>query len=189
VLAKHKTATALPWASLISAFTGCRLEEVAQLKAADIKQTGGIWFFEFCHDGNGKTEAATRVVPVHRALIDAGLLRYRDALPRGSMLFPGLKARKSKGGKLGPKLGDAFNWWRNKLGIVRPGVNFHSFRHTVGDRLRKVGVRDDDRAALLGHEDERITSRVYGHDGPGLKRLAAVVEAIEYEGLELGTSK
>jgi integrase len=167
---------------LISAFTGCRLEEVAQLKAADIKQTDGIWYFEFCHDGNGKTEAATRVVPLHRVLIDTGLLRYRDALDPYSMLFPGLKSRKSKGGKLGPKITDAFNWWRKKLGIVRAGVNFHSFRHTVGDRLRKAGVPEDDRAAVLGHEDERITSRVYGHDGPGLHRLQAIVEKISYRG-------
>jgi integrase len=178
--AEYSSSTALPWAALISAYTGCRLEEVAQLKAADIKQTDDIWYFEFCHDGNGKTEAATRVVPLHRALIEAGLIRYRDALPRGSMLFPGLKGRKSKGGKLGPKLGDAFNGWRKKLGIVRPGVNFHSFRHTVGDRLRKAGVPEDDRAALLGHEDKRITSRVYGHDGPGLHRLQAIVEKIKY---------
>jgi integrase len=181
--AKHKTATALPWASMISAYTGCRLEEAAQLKAADIKQTDDIWYFEFCHDGNGKTKAATRIVPLHHALIDAGLLRYRDALPKDSMLFPGLQGRKSKPGKLGPKLGDAFKWWRKKLGIVRPSVNFHSFRHTVGDRLRKAGVPEDDRAALLGHEDERITSRVYGHDGPGLRRLREIVDKISYPGL------
>jgi integrase len=181
--AKHKTGTALPWATLISAYTGCRLEEVAQLKVADIKQTDGIWYFEFCHDGNGKSKAATRVVPLHRALVDAGLLRYRDALPKNSMLFPGLKSRGSKSGRLGPKLGDAFKGWRNRLGIVRPGVNFHSFRHTVGDRLRKAGVPEDDRAALLGHEDERITSRVYGHDGPGLHRLQAIVEKLNYRGL------
>jgi integrase len=181
--AKHKTGTALPWVSLISAFTGCRLEEAAQLKATDIKQTDGIWYFEFCQDGNGKTKAAARIVPLHHALIDAGLLRYCDALPKDSMLFPGLGSGKTKGGKLGPRLGEAFSWWRKKLGIVRPGVNFHSFRHTVGDRLRKAGVPEDDRAALLGHEDERITSRVYGHDGPGLHRLRAIVEKISYSGL------
>jgi integrase len=177
---KHKTGTALPWASLISAYTGCRLEEVAQLKASDIKQTDGIWYFEFCHDGNGKTEAATRTVPLHHVLIDAGLLKYRDALPKDSMLFPGLTGRDSKPGRLGPKLGDAFSWWRKQLGIIRPGLNFHSFRHTVGDRLRKAGVPEDDRAALLGHEDERITSRIYGHNGPGLQRLQTIVEKISY---------
>jgi len=178
--AKHDTATALPWACLISAYTGCRLEEAASLKAADIKETDGIWHFEFLPDGNGKTKAATRVVPLHHELIDVGLLRYRDALPKDSMLFPGLKGKGSKPGKLGPRLGDAFKRLRERLGIVRQGVNFHSFRHTVGDRLRKAGVPEDDRAALLGHEDARITSRVYGHDGPGLQRLQVIVEKLRY---------
>src|SRR6516165_9209830 len=178
--AQYDTATVLPWASLIAAYTGCRLEEVASLKVADIKETNGIWYFQFCPDGNGKTKAATRVVPLHHELIDAGLLRYRDALPKESMLFPGLKGKSSKPGKLGPKLGDAFGRWRKRLGIVRPGVNFHSFRHAVGDRLRKAGVAEDDRAAVLGHEDQRITSRVYGHDGPGLYRLRAIVDKINY---------
>jgi integrase len=180
---KHTTATALPWASLIAAYTGCRREEVAQLRAADIKQTDGIWYFEFCHDGNGKTEAATRIVPVHRALIDAGLLKYRDALPAGSRLFPGLKGRASKDGKFGAALGDAFEAWRKRLGIVRKGVNFHSFRHTVGDRLLKAGVPENDSAALLGHAHKNITTRVYGHSGPGLHRLREIVEKISYPGL------
>jgi integrase len=180
--AKYGTATALPWVSLISAYSGCRLEEAAQLNASNIKKTEGIWHFEFCHEGNGKTKAATRAVPLHHALIDAGLLRYRDKLPSGSPLFPGLKGRQSK---LGSNLGDMFRYWRKKLGIVRPGVNFHSFRHTVGDRLRRAGAQESDIAALLGHEDERITSRVYGHNGPGLKRLRQVVEQLTYKGLRL----
>jgi integrase len=179
---KHKTATALPWASLIAAYTGARREEVAQLKASDIKKTDGIWYFEFCEDGNGKTKAATRTVPLHHALIDAGLLRYRDKLPKGSLLFPGLRDRTGRG--LGKNLGDCFSWWRKKLGLE--GVNFHSFRHTVGDRLRKAGIQESDIAAVLGHEDKRITSRVYGHDGPGLKRLKEIVERLDYAGLLSG---
>jgi integrase len=176
--AKYKTITALPWACLIGAYTGARLEEIARLKACDIKKTDGIWYFEFCQDGNGKTKAATRTVPLHHALVDAGLLRYRDALPKGSMLFPGLRDR--TGRRLGRNLGDAFSWWRKKLGLVRKGVTFHSFRHTVGDRLRKAGVQESDIAAVLGHEDTRITSRVYGHDGPGLRRLQEIVGRLNF---------
>jgi integrase len=178
--AQHSTATALPWASLIALYTGCRLDEAAKLKVADIKKTDGIWYFDFCPDGNGKTEAATRVVPLHHEVIKAGLLRYRDALPKDSMLFPGLKGRSSKPGKLGPRLGDAFNRWRKRLGIVRPKVCFHSFRHTVGDRLRKAGVSEDDRSALVGWKDKHIASRVYGHNGPGLKRLQVIIEKLRY---------
>ena len=177
---KYTTATALPWVSLIAAFTGCRREEIAGLMASDIKRTDGVWFFDI---RDGKTDNAERVVPVHHALIDRGLFKYRDALPAGSPLFPGLKGRASKDGKLGAALGEAFGEWRKRLGIVRKGVNFHSFRHTVGDRLRKAGVAKDDRGFLLGHADVEIQNKVYGHDGPGLHRLRAIVEKISYPGL------
>ncbi len=178
---EHTVKTALPWSALIAAFTGCRREEIATLMKSDIKQTDGIWYFDICAgDYGGKTDSAPRIVPLHRKLIDAGLLRYRDALPPGSRLFPGLRGRASRGGKLGPALGDAFEAWRKSLGINREGVNFHSFRHSVGDVLRKAGVSEDDRGALLGHADTTIQSKVYGHDGPGLGRLQKVVEAIQY---------
>jgi hypothetical protein len=51
-----------------------------------------VWFFDI---RDGKTDSAERVVPVHHALIDAGLLKYRAALHPGSRLFPGLKGRAS----------------------------------------------------------------------------------------------
>jgi integrase len=177
---KYTTATALPWVSLIAAYTGCRREEIAGLMASDIKCTDGVWFFDI---RDGKTDNAERVVPVHHALIDRGLFKYRDALPVGSHLFPGLKGRASKDGKLGAALGEAFGEWRKRLGIVRKGVNFHSFRHTVGDRLRKAGVAKDDRGFLLGHADVEMQNKVYGHDGPGLHRLREIVEKISYSGL------
>jgi integrase len=177
---KHTTATALPWCALIAAFTGCRRDEIASLTASDIKQTDGIWFFDI---RDGKTENAERVVPIHHALIDAGLLKYRKALPHGSRLFPSLKGSPSAPNKIGKALGYAFEAWRKRLGIVREGVNFHSFRHTVGDRLRKAGVAKDDRGFLLGHADVEMQNKVYGHDGPGLHRLKAIVEKLNYPGL------
>src|SRR5262249_25126317 len=176
--AKHAVATALPWASLIAAFTGCRREEIANLMASDIKHTDGVWFFDI---REGKTDNAERVVPVHGALIDAGLFKYPDGLPPGSRLVPGLRGRASKDGKFGASLGDGFEAWRKRLGIVRKGVNFHSFRHTVGDRLRKAGVAKDDRGFLLGHADVEMQNKVYGHDGPGLKRLKEIVERLSYD--------
>src|SRR5262249_12240064 len=175
---KHTTATALPWCALIAAFTGCRRDEIASLMASDIKQTNGIWFFDI---RDGKTENAERVVPVHHALIDAGLLKYRDALPSSSRLFPSFKAPPSAPDKIGKALGYAFEAWRKRLGIERKGVNFHSFRHTVGDRLRKAGVAKHDRGFLLGHADVEMQNKVYGHDGPGLKRLNEIVERLRYD--------
>jgi integrase len=188
---KHTPETALPWVSLLAAFTGMRLEEIAQLSAADIRDQPAngatVTVIDIHNGGNNalKNAASARLVPIHSALVRAGLLRYRDALPEGALLFPGLTRRASKGNKIGARIGELFRDRLEELGLKRDRLCFHSFRHTVGDRLRKAGLPQDDRAALLGHTDEHITSRVYGHDGPGLKRLAAVVEAIEYEGLKL----
>jgi len=50
------------------------------------------------------------------------------------------------------------------------------------------GVRESDSARVLGHTIEGETYGTYS-SGPGLKRLAVVVEAIEYPGLKLPTAK
>ena len=60
------------------------------------------------------------------------------------------------------------------------------------DRLhlwRSAGVAKDDRGFLLGHADVETQNKVYGHDGPGLHPLQAIVEKIRYEGLRLPTAK
>jgi integrase len=182
---KHTAETALPWTTLIGAYTGMRLEEICQLKAADIRDVAAngatVTVFDIHNGGvnNLKNESSVRLVPMHSELFRAGLLRYRDALPKDSPLFPGLTRRASKGGKVGARLGELF---RNKLvalGLKRKGLCFHSFRHTVSGRLESAGVSETDAARVLGHTIPGMSYGVYS-TGPGLKRLAGVIEAIEY---------
>jgi integrase len=185
VPAKHTPETALPWVSRIAAYTGMRLEEIAQLTAIDIRdvQANGATVTVFdIHNGSINTlknESSVRLVPVHSELVRAGLLDYVKTLPQDGPLFPGLKRRKSKGGKVGARLGELFRKQLVALGIKRPGICFHSFRHTVAGRLEAAAVSQTDAARVLGHA---IAGESYGtySSGPGLKRLAAVVEAIEY---------
>jgi integrase len=144
-----------------------------------------VRFFDI-HNGNGnslKNESAPRCVPIHSQLIKRGLLDYVAGLPKGSRLFPGLKARASKNGKVGADLGDTFREWRSSVGVDRPHVNFHSFRHTVTNMLDRLGVPETDAARVTGHKIDGITYSVYSHDGPGLKRLQEIVERIKYPGL------
>ena len=61
---------------------------------------------------------------------------------------------------------------------------FHSFRHTVAGRLEAAAVSQTDAARVLGHTVAGMSYGVYS-SGPGLKRLAAVIEAIEYDGFRL----
>jgi integrase len=181
----HSVATALPWAALIAAYSGLRREEVAQLRVQDLRKVEGIWVFDVNREaGPLKTKDSARVVPVHSALIDAGLLQYHAALPPNGRLFPGLKARASKGGKRGAALGDAFEKWRTGLGLTRTGLCFHSFRHSVSAALERAAVVETDASRILGHLIKGMSYGTYS-SGPGLKRLQAEVEKIKFPGVKV----
>jgi integrase len=184
---RYSTASALPWAAAIATYTGCRLEEVAQLRREDLRQIDGIWCFDINEAaGRIKNRSSKRIVPVHSELIRIGLLKYHAALPRdAARLFPSLTARESKGGKLGPALGDGFEVRRKQLGITRPNVCFHSFRHGVASALDRAGVSEVDAARILGHRVAGMSFGLYSQGGPGLARLRAVVEKVGYPGFRL----
>jgi integrase len=186
--AKHTPETALAWVVIIALYTGARLEEIAQLNTADIREAEGngakVWVIDIHNGGTNKVknEWSVRLVPVHSALVRAGFLDYVKALPAGP-LFPGLVRRASKGGKIGARIGELFRKKLVALGLKREGLCFHSLRHTVSNTLDRGEVRSTDAARILGHEVEGMTFGQYSEEGPGLKVIAGVVEQITYEGL------
>jgi integrase len=78
------------WLSLIGLHTGMRINEIAQLALADIGSHDGIACFHVTDDDADeaqdrrakrvKTDAGRRIVPVHDALINLGLLNYVQAV-------------------------------------------------------------------------------------------------------------
>jgi integrase len=187
---KYSPATALSWVSLIATYTGMRLEEICQLRVTDIREVvanGATVTVIDIHNGKNnalKNESSVRLVPIHSELVRCGLLCYRDALPQDGPLFPGMERRASKGGKIGARVGELFGKSLKALGLKRKGLCFHSFRHTVSGRLDAAGVPQTDAARVLGHTIPGMTYGTYS-TGPGLKRLAAVVEEISYVGLNI----
>jgi integrase len=185
---KHTPDTALPWVALIAAFSGMRLEEIAQLKTSDIREEGvnggRFWCIDIHNGGDNKlkNETSARLIPVHSALVHAGLLAYVKALPKGP-LFPGLVRRESKGGKVGARLGELFRKKLVALKLKRDGLCFHSFRHTVATALRRASVLQEDAARVLGHAVEGESYGTYAQAGPELIDVKATVEKIKYEGL------
>ena len=53
-----------------------------------------------------------------------------------------------------------------KLGIKKKGKNFHSFRHTVVNRLTTKQVYEPFIKELIGHSHGSITMDVYGGKKP-----------------------
>jgi integrase len=187
---KHTAESALPWVALIALYTGIRLEEIAQLTTADVREVAAngatVWVIDVHNGGENKlkNETSARLIPVHSELDRLGLLDYVKALKAGP-LFPGLTRRESKGGKVGARVGELFRKKLVTLKLKRDGLCFHSFRHTVAGRLDAAGVPQSDAARILGHAVAGMSYGTYSQAGPGLKRVAAVVEQITYEGLRL----
>jgi integrase len=185
---RHTPDTALPWVALIALYTGMRLEEIAQLTTADIREESAngasVWCIDVHNGGENKlkNETSARLIPVHSELVRLGLLDYVKAL-RAGPLFPGLTRRQSKGGKVGARVGELFRKKLVALGIKREGLCFHSFRHTVAGRLDAADVRQSDAARILGHAVAGMSYGDYSKAGPGLIHVKAVVEKITYEDL------
>jgi integrase len=190
---KHTPETAVPWAALIAAYTGACREEICQLTVDDIREENAngatITVFDIHNGDDGHSlkneKARPRLLPMHSALVRAGLKEYIANLPKHGQLFPGLTRRASKGNKIGARVGELYNKKLRAFGLKRKGLDFHSFRHTVSNVLEIAGVPQSDAARVLGHTVDGMTYGTYSHAGPGLKRVAAVIEQIIYEGLRL----
>ena len=57
------------WIPLIAAFTGARLNEIAQLGTDDLEELGGVWSFRITDEGGHhslKNAQSKRQIPMHR---------------------------------------------------------------------------------------------------------------------------
>lgn len=170
------------WLPLVAVFSGLRQEEICQLQIEDVRQEDGIWYFDINDRPPRRLKNATAIrrVPVHSELIRLGFLQHVERLRRSrqTRVFPAFRP-----GGADDRLGHAFTKWftryRRDVGLYRPGLNFHSFRHTATTLMHQAGVA----AAVIDH--------VTGHTTPGetarytkrstLAQLKAAVEAIVIE--------
>lgn len=164
------------WLPLLGRATGARLEELCQLRVDDFIEQQGIQCIRIDDSREGqnlKNASSRRVLPLHPALIDLGLMHH-VALVKATgadRVFPELEAVR---GKLGHAPSKWFGRYKTKLGITDPRKTFHSFRHTLIDDLRDAGVQDSLIKRIAGHEDGAVTFSVYGSRSP----LKAMFDAL-----------
>ena len=164
------------WLPLMGRVTGARLEELCQLRVDDFTEQQGIQCIRIDDSREGqnlKNASSRRLLPLHSALLDMGLLQYVESVKASGAdrVFPELEAVR---GKLGHAPSKWFGRYKTKLGITDPRKTFHSFRHTLIDDLRDAGVQDSLIKRIAGHEDAAVTFSVYGSRTP----LKAMLEAL-----------
>lgn len=153
------------WAPIIALLSGARVSEIAQLRPVDIRQEEQVWVIDINDKGGRhvKTESSRRLIPVHQHLVKLGLLDMaEERAARGEgWLLP--EVPKPVGGDPGKQLS---RWMSEKLLPrlhlkTRPGLGFHSLRHSLRTLLRSAGVEERSADRLFGHKAEAVGAR-YG---------------------------
>ncbi len=172
---------------LIALFSGMRQNEVCQLLVADIVEVTGVACFVLRSDpATGKrlkSASSERIVPVHPALVRAGLLVYRQRCVTGGevRLWPQLELD-----RFGYASCYFSKWFGRSLiacGGKEPKTCFHSFRHNFRDALRNAGVDREIAHSLGGWTNPAggfSVGDTYGR-GHRLDALAAAVREVRYD--------
>ncbi|MGA0860444.1 MAG: tyrosine-type recombinase/integrase, partial [bacterium] len=171
------------WAFLIGIYSGMRTEEICKLRVDEIQQEEGIWFFDI--KGRVKTKNSVRRVPIHKQLIDLGLLKYMEIVAKQGeeRLFWSLPIINEKYSKTVSKF---FNdSYLKKVGVYEPNTKIlYSTRHTFITRAKVNGVEDALLKKLVGHEQE-FTQKHYAANMFDLAMLQQGINRVEYPSLDL----
>ncbi|WP_184411862.1 site-specific integrase [Xanthomonas medicagonis] len=191
------------WVPMIGLYTGARINEVAQLKLADVVQESGVWCIriqktvdaDLSHKDRNRSrqslkgKAAVRTLPIPQPLLDAGFLAFVDDIracghPR---LFPHLSAgvRRDTGEtntRYSQGVLSQFSAYMKGLGFAK-GVGFHAFRHTIATELHHLGMADEDIALVTGHSISKavpVLHEAYFHKKPAFARAKQITVLEQY---------
>jgi len=154
----------------LSAYTGCRIEELCILKVENITKDR----FEVL---NAKSEAGWRTVPIHPHITD--LVNTLKSSTNGEYLLPELTLNKY--GERSNAIGKRFGRLKTKLGYGEDYV-FHSFRKGFATQLENAGQQRNISARLMGHELGDQTFGGYS-DGVMFERLVEAISHINWKNI------
>ncbi|MBY7854280.1 tyrosine-type recombinase/integrase [Vibrio fluvialis] len=154
-------------AVLLQLFTGLRNKEIASLDASDVKRHKGI---HYIHVRGSKTENAERYVPIHRDLIERGVL---------SRIGPNILQLSSQ------QMTYFFNKLLKRLNISNRDdsgniITFYSLRHAFATALANAGSSDIHIEWLLGHAHTGTKSKYIGRDQSIVIPLEKTINKIKY---------
>ena len=141
----------------LGAYTGCRISELCNLKAKHLVEEGNIFAI---YIEKGKTDAATRVVPLTHVLGER-LKALTESKGENDLLL-GLD-------------GKAMSRWFSRIKTANISTDtaksFHSFRVMFATAMQRSEVPELKAAAILGHKRGNTMSYGYYSDGYTLPQL------------------
>lgn len=181
------------WGPILGLYTGARVNEIAQLKVADIIEHHGKMCIAIRKTVDAdlannprmrsrqrlKGRSAIRFIPIADAVLDAGFLDFVADIraTKHPRLFPHLSCGVNKrtgepnGAGYGRGLSERFSKHLHHVLDLPKGFSFHLFRHTLATSLESQGVAKELIATITGHEIKKVVPVLqehYLHSQPSL---------------------
>jgi len=146
------------WLPLLGLYTGARIDEPSSLLVDDIALQEGVWCMHLSTpeaNGGGKNKNATRWIPIHPQILNAGFLGYWETVKAEGCrrLFPELGESERDG--CSKRATQEFTDYRRsvKVGEMtgKSRKVYHSFRSTFISELTERGVNFEIKRRLVGH--------------------------------------
>jgi integrase len=161
----------LTWLGL---YTGARISELVGLRLSDLREEEGVWMVGIAVQESGKTEAATRWIPVPEPCHEGMKQSLSNAREAGAeYLFHDLISIRPDG-RYAYAATKRFGEIKRQHVTQRQDKGFHSFRVMMATALQQANVSELEAAYLLGHSRKGLTMS-YGYYSKGYepKRLLA----------------
>ncbi|EWH02538.1 tyrosine-type recombinase/integrase [Halomonas sp. BC04] len=147
-------------------YTGARISELVGLRLSDLKEEEGVWMMGIAVQDDGKTDAATRWIPVPELChgdMKQSLVKAREV--GAEHLFHDLISIRPDG-RYAYAATKRFGEIKRQHVTERQDKGFHSFRVMMATALQQANVSELEAAYLLGHSRKGLTMS-YGYYSKG----------------------
>lgn len=147
------------WVVWLCAYSGARSGEMTQLRGIDIEERGAFHVMKLTPEAGTIKTRQTRIVPLHRHIIDQGFLDMVRQIGKGPLFYNlEKKPRASADDPLKPRRSRAatarahLSSWVRELGIKDPELSpTHAWRHTFKQRAARNGIAENVHDEITGH--------------------------------------
>lgn len=170
---KIKSDAAIRWVPWLLAFTGARVGEISQLRKEDVFQQVDRWVMRITPDAGTVKTGQTRLVPLHRQLVEEGFISFVQAAPEGHLFVTPKDPSEPDAAVKG--LNNRLRLLIREVvddGNVQP---FHAWRHRFMTMARELGCDDAVVRSIVGHSARDVHDR-YGDST--IKAMGRVIDAL-----------
>lgn len=154
----------IPW---LCAYTGARVDEMAQLRAEDIAKIDGVWTIHITPEAGGTKSGDARFVAMHPHLVEQGFPQVAEDAEGPIFYDPSASRGGSEAHPMSKKVGQHIaEWVRKEIGVTDKRVQpNHGWRHRFKTVARECRMIPEIRDYIQGHVP-RSEGEGYGNTSP-----------------------